>query len=61
METEKTVLRQEERKPTVIRLLQDGATMTEEEIQTLVQAPVKAKYPHLTVELQINTKSDEGL
>ncbi|MFC3770158.1 ABC transporter substrate-binding protein [Paenibacillus sp. GCM10012303] len=60
-ETEKTVLPPEERKPAVIRLLQDGATMTEEEFQTLVQAPVKAKYPHLTVELQVNTKSDEGL
>ncbi|GAA3409865.1 ABC transporter substrate-binding protein [Paenibacillus hodogayensis] len=48
-------------KPVNLVLLQDGATMTDDEFQTLVLQPIKAKYPNVSVELQVNTKGDDGI
>lgn len=49
--------------PTPVKLImmQDGATITKEEFENLIAAPVKAKYPHITMELVINSKADAGI
>lgn len=47
--------------PIKLLMLQDGATITKEEFQTLIAEPVAAKYPHITMELAVNGKGDEGL
>ncbi|GAA3404159.1 ABC transporter substrate-binding protein [Paenibacillus hodogayensis] len=47
--------------PVKLIMMQDGATITKEEFETLIAAPVKAKYPHITVELVINSKADAGV
>ncbi|RKN86130.1 ABC transporter substrate-binding protein [Paenibacillus ginsengarvi] len=47
--------------PVKLLMLQDGATITKEEFQTLIAEPITAKYPHITVELTVNGKGDEGV
>lgn len=47
--------------PIKLLMLQDGATITKEEFQTLIADPVSAKYPHITMELAVNGKGDEGV
>ncbi|GAA3406072.1 ABC transporter substrate-binding protein [Paenibacillus hodogayensis] len=47
--------------PITLYMLQDVATISDEEFANFIAAPVKAKYPHITVELVRNTKSDAGL
>lgn len=47
--------------PIKLLMLQDGATITKEEFQTLIAEPVSAKYPHITIELAVNGKGDEGV
>lgn len=56
-ETAKT----EPSKPVTLQMLQDGATITDEEFDTLIAAPVKAKYPHITVEMIRNKNGNNGL
>ncbi|MFC3770051.1 ABC transporter substrate-binding protein [Paenibacillus sp. GCM10012303] len=34
-----------------LKMLQDGATISDEEFANLIAAPVKAKFPHITVEM----------
>lgn len=50
-----------ELKPVTLRMLQDGATVTDEEFEKMIAAPVRAKYPHIAVEMIKNTKGDNGL
>lgn len=37
--------------PITLRMLQDGATISDDEFANLIAAPVKAKFPHITVEM----------
>ncbi|GAA3405358.1 ABC transporter substrate-binding protein [Paenibacillus hodogayensis] len=47
--------------PMTLTMLQDGATISDEEFETMIAAPVKAKYPHITVQIVRNTKGADGL
>lgn len=47
--------------PIKLMMLQDGATISDEEFANLIAAPVKAKYPHITVEMHRNTGGNAGL
>lgn len=47
--------------PVTLTMLQDGATISPEEFENLIAAPVKAKYPHITMQLVVNSKGDEGV
>lgn len=47
--------------PIKLMMLQDGATITDEEFANLIAAPVKAKFPHITVEMHRNTTGNAGL
>jgi multiple sugar transport system substrate-binding protein len=47
--------------PVTLVMLQDGAALTKDEFTNLIAAPVKAKYPHITIELATNGKADEGV
>ncbi|MDF2724462.1 MAG: family 1 extracellular solute-binding protein [Paenibacillus sp.] len=47
--------------PVTLVFMQDGATILDEEVEKLVKEPIKAKYPHITVEFKRNTKGNAGL
>lgn len=47
--------------PVKLVMLQDGATISDEEFANLIAAPVKAKYPHITVEMHRNSGGNAGL
>ncbi|TMV47865.1 extracellular solute-binding protein [Paenibacillus mesophilus] len=47
--------------PVTLVFLVDGAAITDEEIEKLVKEPIKAKYPHITVEYRGNTRGNTGL
>ena len=49
------------KKPITLYMLQDGATISDEEFANLIAAPVKAKYPHITVEMVRNKNGSNGL
>lgn len=53
----------EEKPPEPVQLvmLQDGATITDEEFENFIAGPVHAKYPHITVTMLRNTKGKDGL
>ncbi|RKN83905.1 ABC transporter substrate-binding protein [Paenibacillus ginsengarvi] len=48
-------------KPVTLYMLQDGATISDEEFANFIAAPVKAKYPHITVEMVRNKNGNNGL
>lgn len=52
---------EKEKSPITLRMLQDVATITDEEFANMIAAPVKAKFPHITVELVRNTKGNDGI
>ncbi|GAA3411173.1 ABC transporter substrate-binding protein [Paenibacillus hodogayensis] len=56
-------VKSEERPPEPIELvmLQDGATITDDEFANYIAAPVRAKYPHITITMMRNNKGNEGL
>lgn len=47
--------------PIALKMLQDGATISDDEFNNFIAAPVNAKYPHITVTLVRNTKGAAGL
>lgn len=47
--------------PIKLVMLQDGATISDEEFFDLIVTPVKTRYPHITVEIHRNTKGNPGL
>lgn len=47
--------------PVTLVMMRDGATITNDEFANLIEAPVKAKYPHITMKLVVNNKLDEGV
>lgn len=47
--------------PVTLFMLQDGATISDEEFEKMVSNPVKAKFPHISVQLVRNSKGDSGL
>lgn len=50
-----------EPEPVALVMLQDGATITDEEFNTMIAAPVHAKYPHMTVRMVRNAKGNDGI
>lgn len=48
-------------KPVTLYMLQDRATISDEEFANLIAAPVKAKYPHISVEMVRATGGVQGL
>lgn len=53
----------EEKPPEPVQLvmLQDVAALTDDEFASFIAAPVRAKYPHITVTMVRNTKGNDGL
>lgn len=49
------------KEPITLRMLQDGATISDEEFANLIAAPVKAKFPHITVEMLRRTGANANL
>ncbi|TMV45045.1 hypothetical protein FE783_30715 [Paenibacillus mesophilus] len=48
--------------PVALVFMSDVAVISDEEVDKLVKEPIKAKYPHITVEYKrANTKGNEGL
>jgi len=47
--------------PVKLVMLQDGATITDDEFKNLIAAPIHAKYPNITVEMRRNTAGDKGI
>lgn len=47
--------------PVKLVMLQDGATITDDEFKNLIAAPIHAKYPNITVEMRRNTAGDKGV
>lgn len=47
--------------PIQMTMLQDGATISDEEFANLIAAPVKEAFPHITVEMHRNTGGDDGV
>jgi multiple sugar transport system substrate-binding protein len=47
--------------PVKLVMLQDGATITDDEFKNLIAAPIHTKYPNITVEMRRNTTGDKGV
>ncbi|MBD2864005.1 ABC transporter substrate-binding protein [Paenibacillus oceani] len=47
--------------PVKLVMLQDGATITDDEFKNLIAAPIHAKYPNITVKMRRNTAGDKGI
>lgn len=45
--------------PVKLTLLLDGATLSKDEFDNLIAAPVKAKYPHISMDMVTNTNKDK--
>lgn len=49
------------KEPITLRMLQDGATISDEEFANLIAAPVKQKFPHITVEMVRRGKGETSV
>lgn len=59
--SEQQAVAEQPTQPIKLTIMRDGAALTQDEFDNLIAAPVKVKYPHITMELVENSNGDTGV